>query len=78
MSIDTQLLPLIQLEGRFRRVKAQLKKLFNLFWRIEKAGHPLRLHDHFFISNRINDLIRLMIADIKIHLNIRNQPWSKI
>ena len=78
MSIDTQLLPLIQLERRFRRVKAQLTKLFNLLWRIKKTGHPLRLNDHIFISNRINDLIRLMISDIKIHLNIRNQPWSKI
>ena len=74
MSLDIIYLPLIQLERRFRRVKAQIKKLFRTYWILERREHPLRQHAQLLILNRVNDLIKLMIADTNIHLNVHQEP----
>ncbi len=70
MGSDTLMLHLAQLERKFRRIKPQLRKLFNLYRLVIRNTNPNLLIDHVTITNGINILIRLMIIDIHIYLNL--------
>ena len=73
MGSDTLMLHLTQLERKFRRIKPQLRKLFNLYRLVIRNTNPNLLMDHVTIINGINILIRIMILDIRIYLNFYSE-----
>ena len=62
------ILHLTQVERRFRRINAKLRKLFNVYRLVVKEDNPNELRSHIMIINEINNLIQLMIIDTVIHL----------
>ena len=73
MGSDTLMLHLTQLERKFRRIKPQLRKLFNLYRLVIRNTNPNLFMDHVTIINGINILIRIMILDIRIYLNFYSE-----
>ena len=73
MGSDTLMLHLTQLERKFRRIKPQLRKLFNLHRLVIRDTNPNLSMDHVTIINGINILIRIMILDIRIYLNFYSE-----